>query len=332
MLRAFSLSSGKTRLEPELVRLLVITFIIFVVMGLASPGLFLSWSNLSSMAFQFPEFGILSLAVMIGMLTGGIDLSVIGIANLSAVVAAMIMVDQVGPAADASAGTLVVILVAIVASVVAGMVCGILNGLSISVVGIPPILATLGSGLVFTGIAIVITDGKAIVGLPSAFSVVGNGAIAGIPVPLLIFAAAAAFLAYVLEGTGLGLKIYMLGTNPRASMFAGLNNRRVLIEAYMLSGVYAAAAGLVMMSRANSAKADYGSSYMLLSILIGVLGGVNPDGGSGKVLGVTIAVLALQFLASGFNILQYSNFAKDMVWGLMLLIVLLLNARSRSRV
>lgn len=320
-------STGFFRREPELARLAVITLAIFAAMSLASPSLFLSLSNLSSMAFQFPEFGILSLAVMIGMLTGGIDLSVIGVANLSAVVAALVMTHMAG-AEGAGIG---VILFAVVVSLVIGMVCGIANGLSISVIRIPPILATLGSGLVFTGFAIIATDGKALVGLPVSFSAVGNGSLFGLPIPLLIFAVVALFLAYVLDRTGLGLKIYMIGTNPLASAFAGLNNRRILIEAYMLSGLFASVAGLVMMSRANSAKADYGSSYMLLSILIGVLGGVNPDGGSGKVVGVTVAVLALQFLASGFNILQYSNFAKDMVWGLMLIVVLLLNARGQSR-
>ncbi len=106
------------------------------------------------------------------------------------------------------------------------------------------------------------------------------------------------------------------------------------LRTYLLSGIFSASAGLVIMSRANSAKADYGSSYLLLSILICVLGGINPYGGFGRVAGLVLAVLSLQFLSSGLNMLQVSNFAKELIWGGLLLTVMVANGiqyRHKSR-
>ncbi|MEM6849715.1 MAG: ABC transporter permease, partial [Pseudomonadota bacterium] len=99
------------------------------------------------------------------------------------------------------------------------------------------------------------------------------------------------------------------------------------LRVYVAAGVLASVAGLIVMSRANSAKADYGSSYLLLAVLIAVLGGVNPYGGYGRVIGVMLAVLSMQFLSSGLNMLQVSNFARELIWGGLLIFVMVLNSR-----
>lgn len=317
-------------LSSDIGRLALLTLLIFAVMTALDPGRFLSAGNLSSMAFQFPEFAILSLAMMLAMMTGGIDLSVVGIANLSAIVAALLLAGLAGPQATglAAGGT---ILLAVFASLAIGTACGLFNGLAIGFFGLPPILATLGSGLVFTGLAVAITGGSAVLGFPGAFAILGNGSLFGIPVPLIVFVAIAVLVWLVLERTALGLKIQMLGTNPLAARFAGINDLAVTLKTYLLSGFLAASAGLVIMSRANSAKADYGSSYLLLSILICVLGGINPYGGFGRVAGLALAVLSLQFLSSGLNMLQVSNFAKELIWGGLLLLVMVANGLQFRR-
>ena len=212
-----------------------------------------------------------------------------------------------------------------------GALGGLLNGLAIAAIGIPPILATLGTGLIFTGIAVVLSGGAAVLGFPDAISVLGNGALLGVPAPVLLFAALAAAVAFVLNWTGFGLRVYLLGTNPLAARFAGIDNFRMTLGAYLISGLLSALAGLVIAVRANSAKADYGASYLLLSILIAVLGGVNPYGGFGKVSGLVLAVLSLQFLSSGLNLLQISNFAVDMTWGALLLLVMVVNTGGLRR-
>ena len=317
-------------LSSEIGRLAVLTVVIFVTLAALDPSRFLTLSNFSSMAFQFPEFAILSLAMMLAMMTGGIDLSVVGLANLSAVAAALILsrvagADATGMAAGSTIG------LAIAAALVVGAIGGLINGIAIGFFGLPAILATLGSGLIFTGLAVAITGGSAVLGFPAAFAFLGNGDVVGIPVPLIVFAFIAGIVWLVLERTALGLKIQMLGTNALAARFIGIDDFGVTVRTYVLSGLFASSAGLVIMSRANSAKADYGTSYLLLSILICVLGGINPYGGFGKVVGLVLAVLSLQFLSSGLNMLQVSNFAKDLIWGGLLLVVMVANAIHARR-
>lgn len=301
-------------------RLAVIAVAVFVLMAALSPDRFLSLQNLTSMAFQFPEFAILALAMTLTMLTGGIDLSVVGVANLSAIVAALIMTQLTG----SSDGT-VVFLVALCAALAVGMAAGLFNGLLVAKLGLPAILATLGSGLIFTGFAIALTGGSAVMGLPAAAAWIGNSTILGIPTPLILFALLAVGLSLVLTRTAFGVKVRMFGANPLAARFAAMNIDAMLIKVYVASGTLAAIAGMVVMSRANSAKADYGSSYLLLAVLIAILGGVNPYGGYGKIIGVVLAVLSMQFLSSGLNMVGVSNFARELIWGSLLIFVMIVN-------
>jgi simple sugar transport system permease protein len=316
--------------DAALLRLFLIALGIFIVMSLLRPESFFTLRNVRSMAFQFPEFAILALAITLSMLTGGIDLSIIGAANLSAIFAALFMRWAVPAGLDP--GLAVALGVAI--ALATGAAAGLMNGWLIAKVGVTPILATLGTSQVLMGVGIGVTEGRAVLGLPQAFSTLGNGSLGSFPVPFVIFAALAVLIAIVLNRTAFGEKIYLLGTNALAARYAGLNNDRLLLRTYLLCGLLASVAGLIMMSRANSAKADFGVSYLLLAVLIAVLGGVNPYGGFGKVAGVVLAVLSLQFLSSGFNILRVSNFAKEFVWGALLLVVMVMSVlpwRRRGR-
>ena len=314
---------------PEF-RLAVIAVVVFVLMAALSPDRFLSAQNLTSMAFQFPEFAILALAMTIAMMTGGIDLSVVGVANLSAVAAALLLANVVGPEASGGAAALWLVL-AVMLALSIGAVAGLINGLLVARFGLPPILATLGAGLVYTGLAVAITGGSAVMGFPDIVAVIGNERLFGVPVPLILFAALAYGLHVLLTRTAFGLKVTMFGANPRAAFFAALDIDRIILRVYMIAGLFSSVAGLVIMSRANSAKADYGSSYLLLAVLIAVLGGVNPYGGYGRVIGVVLAVLSMQFLSSGLNMLQVSNFARELIWGALLIFVMVINVVDWSR-
>jgi simple sugar transport system permease protein len=315
--------------SPE-ARLAAIALLVFVVMAALSPDRFLSVQNITSMAFQFPEFAILALAMTITMLTGGIDLSVVGIANCTAVVAALILTTFAGPAATGADAALWFV-VATAVSLGLGALAGLFNGVLVAALGLPAILATLGSGLIFTGFAVALTSGSAVMGFPTVIAFIGNGTVIGVPFPLILFALLAIGMALLLGRTGFGLRVQMFGANPLAARFAAIDITGLLLRVYVLSGVLAAIAGMVVMSRANSAKADYGSSYLLLAVLIAVLGGVNPYGGYGKITGVVLAVLAMQFLSSGLNILSVSNFARELIWGVLLIFVMILNTGSPAR-
>lgn len=305
----------------DLLRLGGMALLIFAVMAALRPSLFLSSNNFVSMGFQIPEFAILTLAMMISMLTGGIDLSIIGNMNLSAILAGLTLANLT---TDPTNPVGLPIALAVLIALTVGTAGGFINGLLVAHVGIPPILATLGTSQVFLGLAIVVTGGAAVHGFPVAFSHIGNGKVFGLPVPVLILAVLALAVALLLNRSAFGAKVYLLGANPLASRFAGLKNTGLLVASYSIAGFLSGAAGILIMSRTNSIRADFGASYLLLTILVAVLGGVNPYGGFGKVLGVILAVLALQFLSSGFNMLRFSNFAKEFIWGALLLVVMVL--------
>lgn len=311
-------------IDSNLIRLLIITAFVFIIMAVLVPGKFLTMRNIESMSFQFPELGLLSIAIMITMLTGGIDLSVVGIANLSGIFMALLFTNVI-PEGTAGFTMFLYIILGITVGVATGAFAGYLNGILIAKIGIPPILATLGTMQLFTGTAVIITKGFAISGFPEAFLIIGNSKILFLPFPLFIFILTTIGISILLNRTSLGINLYLIGTNEKAAVFSGIRKANVLIKSYMLSGVLGGVTGVIMIARTNSAKADYGSSYVLQAILVSVLGGVNPAGGFGKVTGVVIAVLALQFLSSGFSMLRFSNFAKEFVWGAFLLFIMTLN-------
>jgi simple sugar transport system permease protein len=215
--------------------------------------------------------------------------------------------------------------VAIGLALLVGTLCEILNGILVAVFRLPAIVATLGTLQLFAGISIILTKGSSITGIPSVYAVVGNGSIFGIPIPLIIFLLVLAVTYVVTVRTPLGKQMRLYGTNSRAAPFAGIPTVRMLVLTYALSGITASCAGLVILSRANSANADYGTSYLLLSVLINILAGVNPNGGSGTVFGLVLAVLSLQFLSSGLNLLAINNFARDLLNGALLVTVMIVN-------
>ena len=295
--------------------------VIFIILSIAMPSKFLTGINLQSMASQFPEFGLLALAMMMAMITGGIDLSVVSISNFTGVIAALILSGSV----ESSTPVGVAILLAVVAVIGVSVVCGLVNGLLIAGIGVPPILATLGTQGLFIGLAIVITEGHSVSGFPEAFMGLGSGTIIGIPVPFIIFVVLALLVAVLLNRTRQGFNMYMVGSNPTVAKFSGVNNTKVLINTYMLTAVLAGLASLIMISRANSMRPGYGTAYLLQAILVAVLGGTDPDGGFGTVKGLVMGIIILQITQSGLNILSFSPFFKKFIWGFALLAIMVIN-------
>ena len=176
------------------------------------------------------------------------------------------------------------------------------------------------------GIAIVITGGGIVSGLPRPFTLLGSTIVLGaFPLSFVIYILAVIVVAYVIAKTKLGTRLHLLGTNSKVRI-CGINNNKVIVKAYMLSGVLGATAGLLSLARINSAKADFGSSFVMLTILIAVLGGVNPDGGKGKIYGIFLATVIVQLISSYLNMFpQISNFYRDMIFGIALIAVLIVN-------
>ena len=297
---------------------------VFILMWIFNPAQFLSFGNLQSMAFQLPELGLLSMAMMVTMLTGGINLSIIATANMTGIVTALILTGTIDPAAPPPAVGWIVVL-AIAAGLATALIIGLVNGVLIAGLNVSPILATLGMMTLINGLTIVITKGYVISGLPDAVRFIGNGTIGGIPFCTIIFALCAFVLAIILNRTPLGFNIYMLGSNSTASYFSGVNNQAVLFKTYLLSSLYAGIAALIMISRFNSAKAGYGESYLLVTVLASVLGGTSASGGFGRVAGIVMALVILQIVSSGFNLLRVSSFLTIAIWGTIIIVVMVVN-------
>lgn len=316
------------KLSDNLILFLALAGIVLLMIVLNGTQFF-QVRNIQAMAYQLPELGILSLAMMITMLTAGINLSIIASANLTSIVIALILSTFLGPDMS-SGGSAGIVILAIGAGLLVSAVIGLINGFLIAILEVSPILATLGTMILLKGVSIVLTKGYVISGFPPAIRFIGNGQVLGVPTPLIIFIISAAFMALVLVRTRLGINIYMLGSNATACHFSGVNNRKVLINTYLISGIYAGIAAIIMMSRFNSAKADYGESYLLMTVLAAVLGGTSAAGGFGKVSGLMIALVILQVVSNGLNLLRVSNFLTIAIWGMILILVMVANYFSNQ--
>lgn len=303
--------------------------LVFISMWVLNPQQFPRVDTFQAMAFQLPELGLLSLAMMIPMLSGGINLSLVATANLVGIVSGLVLNALVSKDAH-GVGALGGTCLALLAGTVVAALIGGLNGILVAAFEVSPILATLGTMTLLDGLAVLFTNGGAVSGLPPTIQFLGQGSLLGIPVPMIIFVALAAVTAIGLGRTVPGFNLRMLGANPVASLFSGVRNRRVLFSAYLYSGLLCGVAGLVMLSRFNSAKSGYGSSYLLITVLAAVLGGVNITGGFGKVSGVVLALMILQVLSSGLNLLRVSTYLTLALWGLTLIVVVTLRSLSQS--
>lgn len=309
--------------NPHLWRLIIITILWLAFMAATRFSKFYTLVNFQTMFAQFPEFGLMSLGVMVCMITGGIDLSTVGVANMTGISMALLMMKIGGETGSISPAWIPVLFVL---AILIGMLTGAINGILISKVHIPPILATLGTGQLFTGIGLVLTNGSAISGFPSEYSYSINNRIFGIPIQFLIFAVVAVILAVLLGKTTYGKKLILTGTNQNVAKYSGLKVDLILIKTYIISGICSALGGMIMLANYNSARSDYGSNYTLQCIMIVVLGGVNPNGGKGKISGVLLAIFLVKALETGINRFpQISSYYISLIWGLVLILVMVFN-------
>ncbi|MDT1062410.1 ABC transporter permease [Paracoccus sp. CPCC 101403] len=307
-----------SKLDGRLGVLMLLVVALLAIGGAVSGGTYLSAFNLQSMASQVPEIGLLAIGVMLAMSAGngGIDLSGIALANLAGVAAGLLVKDLVS--VDDAPWTFSLAFAAV--AVLVGLAGGLLNGLIIARLGITPILCTLGTQMLFTGLTVVISDGRAVtIGSPEPLYQLGNGVILGLPIGFLIFVLIALVLGAVLRFTPFGLRLMLTGANPRAAGFCGFDKARIFTVTYALSGMLAGCAGVIIAARNVNVKWDYGTSYLLIAILIAVMAGVRPEGGYGRVTCVVLSAVVLQLLSSLLNFVGLSNFVRDLAWGALLL-------------
>ncbi len=316
------MNARKTQDRVEIYLSLLIAVVV-IAFSFLIPSVFWSSANFQSIASQMPILGVLALAMAVTILTGGINLSIIATMNACGLVMAWVATHY--PPGISS------MLLVLAAGLAMAIVIGSVIGFLIAVVRVSPILATLGIMTLLKGINILISKGSSISNFPDTILVINSTNILGVPLPLLVFLAVVAVLWVILEKSAFGRTIYLIGSNEQATHYSGINTRKTLIWVYILSSVLCVIAALLMMSKLNSAKASYGESYLLVSILAAVLGGVNPDGGFGKVFGMVMALILLQMLESGLNILGVSSYITMALWGALLLAFIFLKGANLSR-
>lgn len=314
-------------LGPEIGGLLAFLFVVVIAFSLATPQ-FLTGANFGSIAFQLPELGILTLAMLIPIISGGLNLAIIYTANMAGLTLAWIL--NVNGGVDAGMGAFVL---GVVAALAVGALAGLIEGLVIAYVGAHPILVTLAMMMFLRGLGEFLTRGGDISGFPAYLKPIGHGSVLGIPAPLLLFAAAAFARHILLSRTRHGFSVYMLGSNIEATRYSGVPTKRTLTLIYTLSGVMCAVAGILMLTRFNSVRVGHGEALLLVTVLACFLGGVDPFGGFGRVVPVVLALVILEVLSSGLNLLGASQHLSTAVWGLFLVAVMMartLAARFRD--
>jgi ribose/xylose/arabinose/galactoside ABC-type transport system permease subunit len=257
-------------------------------------GGFLTEQNLTSVLASNAAIGLISLGMAFVIMTGGIDLSVGPVLALSGLVAVLSL--------DAGFGLPVALLLALGL----GLAIGLVNGSLIALGGLPPIIVTLAMLSIVRGSALLLggPDLHAVRGQP-AFSFIGTGSLAGLPVSVWLFGAVAAALAFAQQRTPLGLKVAAIGDNERAAWLSGHRTRLTTLGLYGLCGLCAALAGVIQASQVHTGSATYGEFGIELDVIAAVvLGGTHLSGGRGSVLRTVLGVLFLGALNNAMNILD----------------------------
>jgi ribose transport system permease protein len=279
---------------------------LFIGFSMATPR-FLSSNNLFTIARQVSMLGIASIGMTFVILIAGIDLSVGSIITLVNIIAAHLMVDR-GFSMFA----------AVAVSLAIAVLVGTLNGFLVSTIGISAIIATFTTQIVFEGASYLISGGTPIYGFDERFKVIGQGYVGPVPVPVIIMIVCFALGSFILNKTYFGRYFYAVGGNEEASKLSGIRVGLVKYLVFALSGFFAGLAGIVMLSRTNSAQPTAGLGYEFDVITCVVLGGVSVSGGDGKMSNVVAGVLIIGILTNGMVLLNVSTYMQMIVKGIVL--------------
>ena len=281
---------------------------------------FLQVDNLLNIALQTSMIAIVAIGMTFTILTAGIDLSVGSVMALAGALAA-------GLAARQGMATPVAILLALAA----GGGIGAINGLLIVRGGVPPFVATLAMLAVARGATLVYTQGRPIAGLDETFIWLGNGKVLGLPVPVLIMLILAGVAYFILRHTRFGLHVYATGGNPETTRLAGVSTDRVTLMVYVISGLCAALAGILLTARLWSAQPNAATGWELDAIAAPVLGGTSLIGGVGGVGGTVVGAVIIGVLSNGLNLLGISSYYQQVIKGIVFILAVMLDLFTKRR-
>lgn len=295
-------------------------FGLFIVLSLLSPA-FITPTNLMNVVKQIAVNGILGIAMTFVLISGGIDLSVGSLIALTSVCAAFF-------ARETSHLPMVV---PITVALAVGALTGLLNGVGISYIGFPPFIMTLAMMSITRGMGLVLTEGRPIFGTSESFNNISNGFFFGIPNLVYFLAFLMAVGVFLLRRTVFGKWVYAIGGNESAARLSGINTKRVKTLVYVGSGLLASLCGVLMASRITSGSPIIGSGYELNAIAAAVIGGVSMSGGAGNLLGTLVGALIIGIIQNGLDILGVSPFYQQVIQGLIIIVAVFLDIKSKAR-
>lgn len=330
-------SSGGFSLAKLLLegRAFLALMVIILVFSMLSPYYF-SLGNFLTMASHVAIFGILAVGMLLVILNGGIDLSVGSTLGLSGVIAGFLM-------QGVQLQTLGIVLfppvwVVVVLVCVLGALVGLVNGVLIAWLKVPAFVATLGMLYVVRGAALLMTNGLAyndLGGKPelgnTGFDWLGFNRLFGIPIGVLVMVVIAIIGSIILNRTAFGRWLYASGGNERAAELSGVPVKKVQVSVYMLSGICASVAGLILSSELTSAGPTAGNSYELTAIAAVVIGGAALTGGRGNIRGTLVGAFVIGFLSDGLVIIGVSAYWQTVFTGAVIVLAVLLNAIQYRR-
>ncbi len=289
-----------------------------VIFSLLRPGVFLSPNNLRNITEQVAILAIVATTMTVVMVVGDFDLSVGALASLSGVVVADLLIRDMG------------LWPAVLVALAVGATAGLLNGLLVAYFGLSAFVATLATMTAFRGLSLFYTNGATLFsGIPESFRIFGQSFTGPIPNSVLIMLGVVAATWFVLEQTTFGRRLYAVGGNAQASYLAGLNVRALRLSAFVISGLGAALAGIVLTSRLFSAHPTAGEPLMLNSIAAVFLGMTMFREGEPHVPGTFVGVLLLGVMSNGLNILQVNSYIQLVLTGAIILLAVLLSGLAR---
>jgi putative xylitol transport system permease protein len=276
--------------------LIAVVFVLSIITG----GLSIRGANMMNVLVQSSIRGVASVGQAFVILAAGIDVSIGGIGLMCGVLGASLMTSA--PYLNLVGYSIPVFLV-IPIMLLAGAAWGAVNGFSVSRIGMPPLIVTLAMWGIATGVAFLICGGRSIPQLPDNMAFFGQGDIAGVPVPVIIFVVVAAIGYVVLKYTAFGRSVYATGGNPVSAWLSGINVKNILFATYVISGFLAGLAAVIMTGRVMSASMQTLAGLELDSITAVCVGGVSLAGGKGSLIGVIIGVLLIGIINNGMSIL-----------------------------
>lgn len=291
---------------------------LFIALTIATPH-FMTVINLSSVARQTAVINIMALGMTLVIITGGIDLSVGSILGISGLFGCMAI--QHGWPIPA----------AILAGIGTGLLCGLLNGLMVTQLKINPFIVTLGTLEAYRGLALVISKGLPVHGLPDAFSFLGDGNLLGIPFSLWVLAICALLMHLLLENTKLGRYAFAIGSNPNAAYYAGIPIKFHLTGVYAIAGLLTGLAGMIEASRLMTGQPTAGQGYELQAIAAVVIGGGSLVGGEGSVVGTLIGAFIMGLLSNGSDLLGINPYWQQVVIGAVIILAVGLDEIRKRR-